>query len=398
MTATLGSALAERGNALSLVRLGLASAVVLGHTSPLGGFSPNRLTDLSSIAVNGFFVLSGFLIAGSRMRLGLGRFLWHRTLRIMPAFWVSLVVVALVFAPVAAVVAGDTWQASSALTYITHNLTLDIHQWGIADTLGHVPFVGTWNGSLWTLEFEFVAYVAAGLILTSGLVRRHLKLMLSLLTLLSAIAIALAEGPLNMTSHVGLNSLRLGASFAAGMALWAFRGSLPRTTLLTALAGAVSCVLFFATPALMYALAPLPLGYFLLSLGGSRRIRIGSTNDISYGAYIYAFPIQQLVAVLGGHRLGYLGMILAVLVLTAPVAWLSWRYVERPSLQARNAGLRRPASTSALITRHRLPRLPSARAPRAVLKHIGAAPPEVAPPEFAVLRGPCSIRVGRTQP
>ena len=55
-----------------------------------------------------------------------------------------------------------------------------------------------------------------------------------------------------------------------------------------------------------------------------RRIRLGSTNDISYGAYIYAFPVMQLLVVLGGDRLGYLGMILATLALTAPLAWLSW--------------------------------------------------------------------------
>jgi len=340
MQATLGSSLAERANALNFVRLVLASAVVVGHTTSLGGFSPNALTEISSLAVNGFFVLSGFLIAGSRMRLGLGRYLWHRTLRIMPAFWVSLVVVALVIAPVAAVASGEAWHLAGALTFITRNLFLEIHQWGIPDTLQDVPYVGAWNGSLWTLQFEFLAYVVAGLLLTSRIVRRHLKLVLCLVTILSATAIALAQGPLGVDSYFWFNSLRLGASFAAGMTLWAFRDSLPRTTTLIVLAGAVSCALyFFAAPTLMYALTPLPLGYFLLSLGGSRRIRLGSTNDISYGAYIYAFPVEQLLVLLGGHRLGYLGMVVATLALTAPLAWLSWKLVERPALQRKNMRL-----------------------------------------------------------
>jgi peptidoglycan/LPS O-acetylase OafA/YrhL len=307
------------------------------------------LTEVSSIAVNGFFVLSGFLIAGSRMRLGFGRYLWHRTLRIMPAFWVSLVVVALVFAPVAAVMSGETWQLSSSLTYIHVNLFLDIQQWGIDDTLQHVPFVDAWNGSLWTLEFEFLAYLVAGLVLTSRLVRKHLKLVLCLVTILTGSAIALAEGPLDVGSYFGFNSLRLGASFAAGMTLWAFRDSLPRTSTLTAVAGAVSCALYFATPTFMYALAPLPLGYFVLSLGGGRRIRLGSTNDISYGSYIYAFPVQQLLAVLGGHRLGYLGFFAVGLVITAPLAWLSWRLVERPFLRFKNARVDRSHATGAKI-------------------------------------------------
>ncbi len=346
MHATLGSALAERGNALNFVRLVLASAVVVGHTTPLGGFHPTVLTEISTIAVNGFFVLSGFLIAGSRTRLGLGRFLWHRALRIMPAFWVSLAVVALVIAPATALVSGETWQLSSALTYISENLSLAIRQWGIADTLQHVPFVGAWNGSLWTLEFEFLAYLVAGLLLTSCLVRSHLTLVLPVVSVLAAIAIALADGPLDVESYFGFNSLRLGASFAAGMTLWAFRDSLPRTPTLTILAGVTSCALYLAPPTLMYALAPLPLGYLLLSLGGSRRVRLGSTNDFSYGVYIYAFPVEQLLVVLGARNLGYFGMVIATLGLTAPLAWLSWTFVERPSLQLRNARLLRSHTTA----------------------------------------------------
>ena len=164
--------------------------------------------------------------------------------------------------------------------------------------------------------------------------------MLCLVTLLTAGAIALADGPLGVDSYFWFNSLRLGASFAAGMTLWAFRESLPRTTTLTVLAGAVSCILyFFAPPTLMYALAPLPLGYLLLSLGASSRIRLGSTNDISYGVYIYAFPVGQMLAVLGGQRLGYFGMVVATLALTVPLAWLSWKLVERPALKRKDVRL-----------------------------------------------------------
>lgn len=53
-----------------------------------------RRSTLGEQAVPGFFCLSGFLIAGSRMRLDLGRFLWHRALRIFPAYWTCLIVVA----------------------------------------------------------------------------------------------------------------------------------------------------------------------------------------------------------------------------------------------------------------------------------------------------------------
>ena len=50
-----------------------------------------------------FFVLSGFLISRSGLRSpSLGRFLWHRFLRIFPGYWVCLLICALVFGPLVA--------------------------------------------------------------------------------------------------------------------------------------------------------------------------------------------------------------------------------------------------------------------------------------------------------
>ena len=156
------------------------------------------------------------------MRLSLGRYLWHRIVRIMPAFWASLVLVALAFSPVAAAIANEKWHPASALHFVTTNSSLVMQQWDIGDTLQSVPFIGAWNGSLWTLEFEFMAYVLAGLLLSSAIVRRHLRACWSASTIVTAAGIALA-GPLDLTSYYAFNALRLFASFSAGMTLWAFR-------------------------------------------------------------------------------------------------------------------------------------------------------------------------------
>ena len=45
------------------------------------------------MAIDGFFALSGFLIFGSYLNSpGTGRFVWRRCLRILPGFWVCLLV------------------------------------------------------------------------------------------------------------------------------------------------------------------------------------------------------------------------------------------------------------------------------------------------------------------
>jgi peptidoglycan/LPS O-acetylase OafA/YrhL len=88
------------------------------------------------------------------------------------------------------------------------------------------------------------------------------------------------------------------------------------------------------------AFAALPLAYLLISLAvtlPARLQRVGATNDISDGVYIYAFPLQQLLATVGIHRHGYLLFRAASLAATLPVAAASWWLVEKRALHWKNA-------------------------------------------------------------
>jgi peptidoglycan/LPS O-acetylase OafA/YrhL len=61
--------------------------------------------------------------------------------------------------------------------------------------------------------------------------------------------------------------------------------------------------------------------------------RVGATNDYSYGMYIYAFPIQQLLALWGIYRWGYVPYLLSAVVLTAAAAVASWWLIEKRALR-----------------------------------------------------------------
>src|ERR1700735_4762511 len=99
-----------RHNAIGFLRLFFAAIVVVSHAFALGGFGDDPLArwnhgywDLGNLSVGGFFVLSGFLIARSAERVGnVRRYLRHRFLRIFPAFWACLIVVAFAIGPVVA--------------------------------------------------------------------------------------------------------------------------------------------------------------------------------------------------------------------------------------------------------------------------------------------------------
>ena len=107
-----------RCNTLDAVRVGLALMVAVSHGIVMRtGDEPTwGSSTLGDLAVDGFFVLSGFLVTGSYQRIDVltghagfwtvVRFGWHRFLRIMPGFWVCLLVLALVIAPLVAVLEG----------------------------------------------------------------------------------------------------------------------------------------------------------------------------------------------------------------------------------------------------------------------------------------------------
>ncbi|WP_392544866.1 acyltransferase family protein [Oryzobacter telluris] len=340
----VGERLHGRANALNAVRLALALLVVVGHSWPLSGSPWPGGPQLAGLAVSGFFALSGYLIAQSRDRLPLLAFLRHRMARILPAFWVCLVVVALLFAPLVTLRTREHFELMSALDYIRGNALLFIGQWGIDSTLMRVPYPGVWNGSLWTLWYEAIAYVCAGLFLVAR-VRRAAPVALPALALALCALVVVVHGPFDGGSPFTHHGLRLLATFAAGAAMWALRHQLRSNHLV-----GIACLLFAVVatftlpPAWGYALTAAPLAYGLVWLGATLPSGVFQTNDVSYGTYVYSFPVQQVLAAFGAATLGVVGFAAVSIAATMPFAVASWFLVERPVLRRTR---RRSSATAA---------------------------------------------------
>lgn len=331
MTKTIGEVLGSRDNALNFVRLVLASSVIFWHTYPLTGSVPSwPASDAGAWAVHGFFAVSGYLIAGSRMRLEFLPYMWRRSMRILPAFWVVLIATAFVFAPLSAVFTGQPYNPLDGLNYVVQNLGLRLRELAVGSTLSHVPHPDSWNGSLWTLFFEFGAYIAAGLLLGSKFVRRNMLPVVAVLFVLFSAAAAVhfgSEFP-GVLREVA-PAVRLWSFFLAGMLVFTVRdkvGATPYVGAATATAFVTSWLLGIQDWA-----GQLPFAMLVLWLGAALPIRVGATNDISYGVYIYAFPVQQLLVVAGFSVVaGPLLSAVLALAMTVPVAFASWLWVEKP--------------------------------------------------------------------
>lgn len=337
---TVAALVDPRANTLNFVRLLLAGSVVFWHAYPLNGHEfpwPWAAQLAGSFGVDGFFAISGFLLAGSWLhKPHLLTYAANRVLRIVPAFWVCLVVVALGFAPLALLLQGEdpagiVTGSPSAGAYLLHNVDLSIDVHDVAGTPATVPFDGVWNGSLWTLRWEAFAYVGLAALGVLGLLRRR-AVSLVLLAGLWLVGVGLALGVVPDGYWVSTGA-RLGLMFVAGMVVQLYADRLPAHPGFAAAAAALVLV----SPVLVdYRVLGGPaLAYLVIWLGGairSPRLRLAD-RDISYGLYIYAFPVQQTLVLLGADALPPLVSGLLALVATVPVAAASWVLVERPALR-----------------------------------------------------------------
>lgn len=347
---SLGGALDARHNSLNALRLLLALLVVVSHAPLAGGYGqPPMIGDieLGGWAVSGFFAISGWLITSSRLRLRLGTFVWRRVLRIYPGFWMSLIVVAFGFAPLAVVFGGGTYRLSDAAGFVVKNLTLNIVQPSISGSLAGSDYQSHWNLSLWTLRWEFLCYLGVALLLGWAWARRHRWVLPATWILVSApyAAIALTDGS---PSTAIAQASRLGGYFLAGAVAYRYRDKIPASIWLAAASAAGLGI--FAALGVVGILGAAPMAYLCLWLGAVLPLqRVGRDNDVSYGVYIYAFPTQLLLAIVGVADTGAPSYIAVSIVAVLVPAWASWKFVERPALRLKSRSAVRSRSGAPLL-------------------------------------------------
>lgn len=340
-------ALKAENNNFTLVRLVLASAVILTHcyeqqTGREGAdwFSSWLGTTASGFAVDAFFFLSGFLVFRSLHNHGSRtRFLLARLARMYPALLVSvigtvLIGLSLTSADVRAYFGGETQRfLLGNLSFVKGYYTLTgVRCDGLPCNV---------NGSLWTLPWEMRCYLALVLLSLLGLIhRRPMTVLVLPATFALAIAwqipvvqAALQDNVPRAVFWVDITA-RLWTLFAAGCAaaLWRDRIRLHGVgvILLFAVNLAVAIMPFAPTARLLL------VGYTVLYCG-FRLLRwtpaIARLPDYSYGIYIYAFPAMWLL----GRQFPDAGpgaMALLNLAAVLPLAALSWHLVEKPVLDA----------------------------------------------------------------
>ena len=334
---TLRTYLQRANNNPDISRLVAATAVIVGHAyvlAPAAGEMDlvRRLVGFTysgALAVKVFFFLSGLVCANSLLdKRGALAFVAARAFRIFPALLFTLVLTVFVLGPlVSALAPGEYLGDRQTWRYLVGNglLRTEYHLPGV---FLENPYPKAVNGSLWTLRNEVGAYL--GLLAGASLGLLYRRWIATAVCAL-AVADALLPAPL-LFRFLGENpEMRLLPSCFAAGALLAVNRDLVRPRARWALVGAAVFAAcrgtHLAEPAFLAAVFAL-----LLWLGGTRAVRAARMPaDLSYGVYLWGFPVAQLLAsrVAGW---GPLGNCLAAITLVLPLAALSWYAIEKPAI------------------------------------------------------------------
>lgn len=327
-----------RDNNFNLIRMLAAFGVMVSHAYPLA-LGANTMEpfevflkgdNLGRASVFAFFAISGFFITKSfHFKKSFGAYVKARVLRLFPALIVMVIIIA---------VLGGLF------------LTTDPNYWGIAPkyALWVISFQGlvftggpqlpglfaenplpdAVNGSLWTLRYEVLCYTGVAV---AGLLGIFNRPRLFLLLALAFVALYLII-PIYTGRTVITTMLYLGVPFIIGAAFFVFREQLPLSIWI---ALALSVLVVLLRPTILFTpMFMLALSYWVFLLGYANVPLLKQYNrlgDYSYGFYIYAFPVQQLGAMLGFTTV--ISNLLFSLPITLALAVASWHLLEGPALK-----------------------------------------------------------------
>lgn len=342
----------HRTNNFNGLRLLFAVLVLFAHAFTLAapGEDPVLIAtggriSLARLAVNGFFVISGFLVWRSLLAsASVWDYLRKRALRIFPALIVITLLCVAVLGPLVTTLSAHGYWADPATRAYALN-PLWMLRGGVRFELPGVftdaPITAV-NSSLWTIPYELFCY---GFVLLRFPLRRAGRMPAVVLGALF-IAVALAglhpwSGSLPHTSFAYDTLTDVLPFFLGGAFIAQLNGEryLTNWMLPAALTALLMADLLWLTQGRLehMLLPPLVIGLAYLPVRWSLPTQFG---DISYGLYLAGWPAQQLLF----HSAGVSGWALFGCSLVAAVIYglLSWHLLEKHAL-----AWRRPVSASA---------------------------------------------------
>jgi peptidoglycan/LPS O-acetylase OafA/YrhL len=195
------------------------------------------------------------------------------------------------------------------------------------------------NGSLWTLKHEFACYVLLALLAVLGFLKRP-KLLVGFALFIGAAYLASEKMNIRLIPSEWwiFNPveypyfLKLLWLFLLGALIYIFRDRVYVSTKIILLV--LSILLLSINFRYFYYAWYLFIPYVIISIAVLLPVSgFSKYGDFSYGIYVYAFPIQQILVFAFSRSLNEGSLMLSSFLLTLLVAVFSWHLVEKPALR-----------------------------------------------------------------
>jgi peptidoglycan/LPS O-acetylase OafA/YrhL len=340
--------LSRDANNLNALRLLAAFGVVTSHCAllrsghesaePLANLTYFNLGDYALIV---FFFISGLTVSASFARShSLADFVLARVLRIWPALFAVVLLTVFVVAPYFSTVPLHTffndpaWQAMLVKTFVLSGPVGTLP--GLFDSN---PLPSIVNGSPWTLRFEVICYAVLVLgSLTATRLGASIKAIWIPVATIAA-GLAMIIKPAGDVATTLDHLLRFWFAFGLGAMTYQFRAFIPHPTQVAGLWVAVTGAIFIVSigSAAECVAAILFVGAATLFVAGIPSVRLRRlTNryDLSYGVYITAWPMTQIL-VAKSPGLSFATMLAVIMAMSLALAFVSWVYIEKPAMSWR---------------------------------------------------------------
>lgn len=333
--------LEDRANNFTAIRIFFAFLVLAGHAVmlpmglPITGAFPEFLDGAVQFALDGFFILSGYMIAASLMRShDMTHYALARVFRIFPGLIAAMLILWLVTGPLFTGLSPAQYWSDAETWLFPVRIVFQIDpQASLPGVFASHPLTDM-NGPLWTIRYELLAYLAAGMLAAIGLFRNRWGILavFAAAALLSDVEMLMPyEG---MGSGTLFAAARFGGAFMTGAVMFAWRDRIPLAPGWAALL-ILAAVFLRDTPASMItgqiamAYVTLWAGFALIPGRAGKAIR--EVEDVSYGVYILHWPIGQMaLALFPGAGAAFL---FAIMVPGALVSgWLMRVGIEKPAM------------------------------------------------------------------
>ena len=310
----------SRVNNLNFIRFVAALMVIISHCYAvvLGGdagsyllkFTGDRLSP-GGVSVGVFFLFGGFLIARScEHHPEAKKFFSARILRLFPELLFVVILTAFVLGPMLSTLSPvEYFTNPQTYKYLLNGVLIMVHQ--LPGVFTNNPSGDVVNAALWTLPVEFICYILC--FISYKLTKFDKKKFL----LLSVPVFVLAAVYYVKFSPLQLSVVRAVLLFYLGVLIWVFRDQVVISPVLGLATIVLWFVMVFRGIDNLAMLTVFPIACFCLAYGmGNHFSKFGTKFELSYGIYLWAFPIQQVLVQFFPAWHPYINALVAALLAT----------------------------------------------------------------------------------